>query len=66
MAGLIVFTQLVLAGCIFLLYFVWALWRDARKQGPRVEVRRLHDRTQGKGKLLYMHSVDTVPERKRN
>jgi hypothetical protein len=44
--GLLIFTAAMLAGCIFLLYFLVAIWRDAHKQrrGPRVEIIKLPSR----------------------
>ncbi len=46
MIGLLIFTAAMLAGCIFLLYFLVAIWRDAHKQrrGPRVEIIKLPSR----------------------
>ena len=46
MIGLLIFTAAMLAGCIFLLYFLGAIWRDAHKQrrGPRVEIIKLPSR----------------------
>ncbi len=46
MIGLLIFTAVMLAGCIFLLYFLLAIWRDAHKQrrGPRVEIIKLPSR----------------------
>ncbi len=41
MTGLVIFTIVALAGCAFLIYFMFALWRDSRdsRKGPRVEIR---------------------------
>ena len=46
MTGLLIFTAAMLAGCIFLIYFLVALWRDGHKQrkGPRVEIVKLPSR----------------------
>ena len=43
MTGLVIFTVVAVAGCKFLIYFMFALWRDSRKprHGQRVEIRRL-------------------------
>jgi len=65
--GLLIFTGIAVAGCAFLLYFIYALWRDDRssRKGSRVEVRRLPDRKIEKGKLLRMYRADELQERKR-
>lgn len=41
--GLLIFTVAMLAGCIFLIYFLVALWRDGHNQrkGSRVEIIKL-------------------------
>ena len=43
MIGLLIFTVAMLAGCIFLIYFLVALWGDGHKQrkGSRVEIIKL-------------------------
>ena len=58
--GVLIFAAMMLAGCIFLIYFLFALWRDAQRQrpGPRVEIRELPRRKSRKNKLLRMHSVE--------
>ena len=65
--GLLIFTQIAIAGCGFLIYFLYALWRDSRRsrKGPRVEIRSLPSRVQPKGKLLRLYSVEEQHERKR-
>jgi len=67
MAGLTIFLVITLAGCAFLLYFLFALWRDGRKSGKRtrVEVRKLPERRQPTGKLLRLYSTEEVRQRKR-
>ncbi len=46
MTGVWIFTVAMLAGCIFLIYFLVALWRDGHKQrrGPRVRIINLPSR----------------------
>lgn len=67
MTGLMIFTELALAGCAFLLYFLYALWRDAResRKGPRVEMTRLPSRIKPKAKLLRLYTEEQMRERKR-
>lgn len=67
MIGLTIFIEIALAGCVFMLYFLYALWRDARnsRKGPRVEVRRLSSRREQTGKLLHMYSAEELWEQKR-
>jgi hypothetical protein len=67
MTGLMIFTELALAGCVFLLYFLYALWRDAResRRGPRLEMRRLPSRVKPKAKLLRLYPEEQMRERKR-
>jgi threonine/homoserine/homoserine lactone efflux protein len=59
---LIIFTAIMLAGCVFLLYFLYQLWQDSRKSstGPRVEVRRLSIRSAPRGKLLRFYSTEEL------
>jgi len=41
--ALLVFTQIAIAGSGFLIYFLYALWRDSRKhdRNSRVNIRRV-------------------------
>ena len=65
--GVLIFTAVMLAGCIFLIYFLFALWRDAQKQrrGPRVEIRELASRKRSRNKLLRMYSAESLHARDR-
>ena len=40
-APVIIFIEIALAGCVFLLYFLYKLWQDSRRSrpGPKVEIR---------------------------
>jgi threonine/homoserine/homoserine lactone efflux protein len=62
MAGLLIFIEIALAGCAFLLYFLFMLWRDSRnlRAGQRVEIRRLTIRPARRGKVLHLYSVDEL------
>jgi len=64
-AALLVFTEIAIAGCIFLLYFVYKLWRDSQKSrtGPWVEIRRLPSRTTQMGKILRLYSTEELAKR---
>ena len=61
MAGLVIFTIVAMAGCAFLIYFVFALWRDSRKSrgGSRVEIKKLPS-PRDKGKVLHLHSAEEL------
>ena len=67
MIGLLIFTAMMLASCVFLVYFLFALWRDAHKQssGPRVEIRELPSRERRKNKLLRLYSAESLGARTR-
>jgi hypothetical protein len=65
MTGLLIFTAAMLAGCIFLIYFLVALWRDGHKQrkGPRVEIIKLPSRggfTNNRGTGLRIFGAEDV------
>ncbi len=69
MTGLVIFTVVAMAGCVFLIYFMFALWRDSRnsRRGQLVEIRRLPIPRKDKGKLLHLYRADDlrVREKKR-
>jgi threonine/homoserine/homoserine lactone efflux protein len=57
--GLLIFTQIAIAGCGFLIYFLYALWRESRGAGkrPKVEIRR--DSTHAtRGHVLQLHRLE--------
>jgi threonine/homoserine/homoserine lactone efflux protein len=62
MAGLLIFIEIALAGCAFLLYFLFMLWRDSRKARPgqRVEIRKLASRSAQRGKVLHLYNIDEL------
>jgi hypothetical protein len=64
MTGLLIFIEIALAGCAFLLYFLCMLLRDSRKSrtGQRVEIRKLTSRP-GQGKVLHLYSIDELGRR---
>jgi threonine/homoserine/homoserine lactone efflux protein len=67
MAAVTVFFVIAFAGCAFLLYFLYALWREehtSRKQ-PRVEIRKLQTLKRDKAKLLQFYPIEELRERKR-
>jgi len=59
MTAVLIFTEIAMAGCAFLVYFAIALWRDSRRwqTRERASIRRLAPRKK-EGKLLYLHSLD--------
>jgi len=66
MTGLVIFTVVAMAGCVFLIYFMFALWRDSRKsrRGSRVEIRKLPS-TRDKGKVLHLYSAEELRRREK-
>jgi hypothetical protein len=59
--GLLIFAAAMLAGCVFLIYFLFALWRDShrRRIGPQVKDQKT---TSINGVPIGMPSVDgTIP-----
>jgi hypothetical protein len=65
--GLLIFTALMMAGCVFLIHFLVALWCDAwcdarnQRGAPRVEVIQLvarRDLTRHKSGRLHSYSTD--------
>jgi threonine/homoserine/homoserine lactone efflux protein len=66
MAGLVIFTIVAMAGCAFLIYFLFALWRDSRNscRRSRVEIRKLPN-TRDKGKLLRLYSAEDLRAREK-
>lgn len=64
--GLLIFTAMMLAGCVFLVYFLFALWREAHKQrgGTRVEIRELPSRER-RNRVLRMYSAESLHARTR-
>ena len=67
MVGLKIFIVITLAGCAFLLYFLYALWRDGRKcrKRTRVEIIKLPGRRKAIGKLLRLYNTEELRDRKR-
>jgi threonine/homoserine/homoserine lactone efflux protein len=61
MIGLVIFTQLALAGCAFLIYFMFALWRDSRssRKEMRGEIRKIPMRSK-KRKILHLQSIEEL------
>ena len=62
MTGLWIFMEIALAGCAFLLYFLFMLWRDSRKSrlGQRVEITKLTGRSAQRGKVLHLYSIEEL------
>ena len=67
MKGLVIFTVVAMAGCVFLIYFMFALWRDSRnsRRGQRVEIRRLASPRRDKRKLLHIFSAEDLRAREK-
>jgi threonine/homoserine/homoserine lactone efflux protein len=67
MAALSIFVAIALAGCAFLIYFLYALWREEfRSQtGARVEITKLPIRKLQMTKLIRLYPVKEMKVRKR-
>jgi threonine/homoserine/homoserine lactone efflux protein len=67
MTGLVIFTVMAMAGCAFLIYFMFALWRDSRssRRVQRVEIRRLPSPRMDKGKLLHLYRGEDLRAREK-
>jgi len=65
MAGLLIFIEIALAGCGFLLYFLYKLSQDSRKSrtSPRVEITALPPRPLKRGKILRLYSAGELAQR---
>ncbi len=64
MTGLVIFTVVAMAGCMFLIYFMFALWRDSRRQ--RLQIRRLPSPKINKGKQLHLYNAEEFRAREKN
>jgi len=62
MTGLVIFIVIAMAGCAFLIYFMFALWRDSRtaRRGKPVEIRRLPSPRKDKRKVLHLYSAEQL------
>ena len=67
MGAVPIFMAIALAGCAFLLYFLYALWREEHRamRRPRVEIRRLSLGRPHTGKLVRLYAENEVRERKK-
>jgi len=67
MTGLVIFTVTAMAGCAFLIYFMFALWSDSRnsRRRQRVEIRRQPSPRKDKGKLLHLYSAEDLRAREK-
>ncbi|HKR83264.1 MAG TPA: hypothetical protein VJS37_03760 [Terriglobales bacterium] len=63
--ALLIFTQIVIAGCGFLIYFLYALRRESRtfRKRPRVEIRPISTQTTREN-VVRLYTVDKVATRK--
>jgi hypothetical protein len=59
MTPVLIFTEIAMAACAFLIYFIVALWRDSNRlrNGTRVNIRRLAPRKKT-GKVLHLRSLN--------
>jgi threonine/homoserine/homoserine lactone efflux protein len=63
--GLLIFTQIAIAGCGFLIYFIFALWRDSRRprNAPKAEIRPVTTAAT-KGKVISLYIEEDTPVRR--
>lgn len=63
--ALLIFTQIAIAGCGFLLYFLYALWRESKsfRKKPKVEIRPISVQA-GRGTVVQLYTVEKVATRK--
>ncbi len=59
--ALLIFTQIAIAGCGFLVYFLVVLWRDSRRsrKHPKVEVRVMAS-SPSSAKVIQLYSSDKI------
>jgi threonine/homoserine/homoserine lactone efflux protein len=66
MATLSVFLVIAIAGGAFLIYFLYALWRDAHKnRKQRLNIRKLPSQTRVKARLFRLYTTEELKEGKR-
>lgn len=67
MTGLMIFTVVAMAGCAFLIYFMFALWRDSHnsRREQRVEIRRVPSLRKEKGRLLHVYTAEDFDVREK-
>jgi threonine/homoserine/homoserine lactone efflux protein len=67
MAALSIFVAIALAGCGFLIYFLYALWREEfrLRRSARVDITKLHARKPRVAKLIRLHPAKEMSVRKR-
>ena len=66
MTGVLIITEAASAGCAFLVYFLFALWRDGRRppKAQRVNVRVIPAERKQSAKLIQLH-VPEEPKKQR-
>lgn len=64
--ALLIFTQIAIAGCGFLVYFLYAVRRESRqvRKGPKIEIRPVSTQANAT-KVIQLYSVDEPAARKR-
>jgi len=66
MAALSIFIAIALAGCAFLIYFLYALWREEfRSTRGAVEITKLPSRKPQMAKLIRLYPAKEMKVRKR-
>lgn len=66
MTGVLIITEVASAGGVFLIYFLFALWRDGRRppKSKRVEIRVIPGTKKKSGKLLQLHAPQELKKQK--
>ena len=64
--ALLIFTQIAIAGCGFLVYFLYAVRRESRqaRSGPKIEIRPVSTQA-SPTKVIQLYGVGEVANRKR-
>jgi len=65
--SLVIFIAIAATGCVFLIYFLYALWRDAgsSKHRGRIHITTLPVPSARRGKLLHLYSAEELGTAKR-
>jgi len=59
--ALLVFTQIAIAACGFLIYFLYALRRESKnsRRGPKVEIRPISTQST-RGNVVQLYTVEKI------
>jgi hypothetical protein len=59
--ALLIFTQIAIAGCGFLVYFIYAMRRESKnsRKGPKVEIRPISAQS-SRGNVVHLYTVERI------